>query len=182
MAKAPRGPRRPTGPSEDDPDLLRHREIYEKAKSFEERVAELFRLLGYQTVVDYKRNDQQFDVRLEKRGVPPTYALVECKDYQRPVGQEDLLKFVLKVQHAKKADNLPYQPIFIARSGFVNNAHEVARLEFVHLMTFQELLLSLVDLEPNLEAAIRSFQGLPWRNSTSSRRPSSRRRSAQARP
>ncbi|HWM93751.1 MAG TPA: WD40 repeat domain-containing protein [Thermoanaerobaculia bacterium] len=39
--------------------------IYEKAKSFEERVAELFSLQGYRTTVDYKRDDMQFDVRLE---------------------------------------------------------------------------------------------------------------------
>ena len=91
MSKSPRGPksgrktsRSPTHEGIEDPAIRLRREIFEKAKRFEERVAELFRLLGYQTVVDYKRNDQQFDIRLEKRGVPPTYALVECKDENKP--------------------------------------------------------------------------------------------------
>ncbi|HSG38317.1 MAG TPA: pentapeptide repeat-containing protein, partial [Thermoanaerobaculia bacterium] len=137
---------------------LLHREIYEKAKRYEERVAELFRLHGYQTVVDYKRNDQQFDIRLEKRGVPPVYALVECKDTTDRVGQQDILKFKLYVDHASKVDRVPYQPIMIARSGFVNHVKAVADTEFIHFMTFRDLLLSLVDLEPNLEAAIRSFE------------------------
>ncbi|HEX4964848.1 MAG TPA: restriction endonuclease, partial [Thermoanaerobaculia bacterium] len=61
-------------------DALLRREIYEKAKRFEERVAELFRLMGYQAVVDYKLHDQQFDIRLAKGWVPPTYVLVECKE------------------------------------------------------------------------------------------------------
>ena len=137
----------------------RRREIFEKAKRFEERVAELFALHGYRTILDYKRNDQQFDIRLQKGGVPPIHALVECKDLNKPVGQEDLLKFAHKVAHAKKADSLPYQAIVVSRSGFVNNAHTVAEVEFIHLMTFEELVLSLVDLHPNLDAAVRAFQG-----------------------
>ncbi|HEX4961584.1 MAG TPA: pentapeptide repeat-containing protein [Thermoanaerobaculia bacterium] len=43
----------------------------------------------------------------------------------------------------------------------MNNAYAVAATEFVHLMTFQDLVLSLVDLGPNLEASVQSFQGTP---------------------
>jgi hypothetical protein len=141
-------------------EALRRRGIYEKAKSFEERVAELFSLLGYRTTVDYKRDDMQFDVRLELSvGVIPIHALVECKDLDRPVTQQQVREFASKVEYAADVDKLPYQAILIARSGFANNAHEVARNLRVNLQTYEQLLRSLVDLRPNLETAIRAFQG-----------------------
>ncbi len=56
-------------------------------------------------------------------------------------------------------DHLPYQAILIARAGFANNAHEVAKNLRLHLQTYEQLLRSLVDLRPNLDAAVRAFQG-----------------------
>ncbi len=141
-------------------DALRRRGIYEKAKTFEEKVAELFSLLGYRTTVDYKRDDMQFDVRLELSfGVIPIHALVECKDLDRPVTQQQVREFASKVEYAVKVDQLPYQAILIARSGYANNAHEVAKNLRVNLQTYEQLLRSLVDLRPNLDAAVRAFQG-----------------------
>lgn len=141
-------------------DVLRRQEIYEKAKTFEERVAELFRFLGYTTTLDYQRDALQFDVRLEMAGGPlPIHALVECKDTGKPVGQTQIREFASKVEHAKRADVLNYQAILVSRSGFVNNAHEVARQQYVNLRTFEELIQSLVDFGPNLETAVGAFRG-----------------------
>jgi Tol biopolymer transport system component len=141
-------------------DALRRRGIYEKAKTFEDRVAELFSLLGYHTTVDYKRDDMQFDVRLELSfGVIPIHALVECKDLDRPVTQQQVREFASKVEYAIRVDQLPYQAILVARSGFANNAHEVAKNLRVQLTTYEQLLRSLVDLRPNLDATIHAYQG-----------------------
>ncbi|MCP4661162.1 MAG: NACHT domain-containing protein, partial [bacterium] len=118
------------------------------------------RLLGYKTDLDYSKDALQFDVRIERAGGPfAVHGLVECKDWDRPVGQREVREFASKVEHARRADGKLYQAILIARSGFVNNAHAVAATNLVELRTFQELLLSLVDLDPHLEAAVRAFQG-----------------------
>src|SRR5262245_4586945 len=86
-----RSTKRPESAKIEDEDLLRRREIYEMAKTFEERVAELFGLLGYRTIVDYKRDDIQFDVRLEMAsGALPSWALVECKDTGETVTQKQV--------------------------------------------------------------------------------------------
>jgi WD40 repeat protein len=141
-------------------DALRRRGIYEKAKSFEDKVGELFSLLGYRVTVDYKRDDMQFDVRLELTvGALPIHALVECKDTDRAVTQQQVRELASKVEYASKVDRRPYQAILIARSGFANNAHTAAETLRVHLQTYEQLLLSLVDLRPNLDAAVRGFQG-----------------------
>jgi WD40 repeat protein len=144
----------------EDPDVLRRRGIYEKAKTFEERVAELFSLQGYRTTLDYQRDDMQFDVRVElTSGILPVHGLVECKDTDRPVTQQQVREFASKVEYTADADRLPYQGILIARYGFVNNAHEAARKLRILLRTYEELLRSLVDLRPMLDEAVRTFQG-----------------------
>jgi hypothetical protein len=141
-------------------DALRRRGILERAKSFEDEVAELFRLLGYKTVVDYKKDDMQFDVRLEMPGGPlPAWVLVECKDTAAKVGQKDVREFASKVDHLRRAERRNYQAILVSRAGFVNNAHAVAEEQFVELRTYDELLLSLVDLGPHLDAAVDTYRG-----------------------
>ncbi len=141
-------------------DALRRRGIYEKAKSFEEKVAELFLLLGYRATMDYQRDDMQFDIRLELTvGALPIHALVECKDTDRPVTQQQVREFASKVEYAAGVDKRPYQAILVARSGFANNAHTVAETLRVHLQTYEQLLRSLVDLRPNLDAAVLAFRG-----------------------
>ncbi|MFP5286829.1 MAG: NACHT domain-containing protein, partial [Thermoanaerobaculia bacterium] len=141
-------------------DALRRRGIYEKAKTFEEKVAELFSLQGYRTTVDYKRDDMQFDVRVElTAGILPVHGLVECKDTDGSITQKQVREFASKVESAAAEDKLPYQAILIARNGFANNAHVMARNCRVHLLTYEQLLRSLVDLRPVLDVAIHSFQG-----------------------
>ncbi len=141
-------------------EILRRRGIYEKAKTFEEKVAELFSLLGYRATVDYQRDDMQFDIRLELTvGALPICALVECKDTDRAVTQQHVREFASKVEYAANVDKRPYQAILIARSGFANNAHAVAETLRVHLQTYEQLLRSLVDLRPNLDAAVLAFRG-----------------------
>ncbi|MFP5289350.1 MAG: restriction endonuclease, partial [Thermoanaerobaculia bacterium] len=142
----------------------RRREIFDKAKRFEEDVADLFRLHGYKATVGYEYQAMQFDVRLELAvGLLKIRALVECKDYTRKANQKDVREFASKVDTINKDEENPnpHQAIFIARSGFDDNAHEAARIHNVQLQTLHDLLLSLVDLHPNLDAAIRGFQGTP---------------------
>src|SRR5689334_21759320 len=93
--------RRPRTSKIEDEDLLRRRGIYEKAKTFEERVAELFGLLGYRTIVAYQRDDMQFDVVLEMAtGALPSWPLVECKDTGQTVTQKQVRDFASKVETA----------------------------------------------------------------------------------
>jgi WD40 repeat protein len=151
--------RRPIGPGDDDDARVR-REVFERAKSFEEQVADLFRLLGYDATVDYKRDDMQFDVRLEMPSAAiAAYALVECKDTARPVTQADVREFASKVNVVRTTDECPYQAILVARTAFANNAYAVAKTLLVQLRTYDDLLRSLVDLPACVEHALRGYQG-----------------------
>ncbi len=140
-------------------EVREKRAIYQRAKRFEEKVAELFQLLGYRAEVDYKVLDMQFDVKLELQGAVTTHVLVECKKTRRPVGQREVRDFGSKVEAASTRDKRRYQAIMVSENGFVNNARAMADELFVELKSYRELQRSLVDLSPNLDHAIRTFQG-----------------------
>ena len=145
---------------EDEPGALRRRELFERAKRFEEQVADLFRLLGYQATVGYTQKAMQFDIRLEMPGAAiPQDALVECKDTDRPVGQREVREFAAKVASAREGDRRSYQAIMVARSRFADNAHAEAAGAFVQLRTHDDLMRLLVDLGPSLDACIRGYEG-----------------------
>jgi len=109
-------------------DAHDRRETFDEAKQFEQRVARLFQLLGYKTIVNYQRDDLQFDVRIERAAKPfAVYGLVECKHWERPVGQREVREFASKVEYARRKDRKLYQAILIARTTFVNNAYASPR-------------------------------------------------------
>jgi WD40 repeat protein len=157
-----RSPRDPHDLRLDDVKASLGLDSYERGKSFEEEVAELFSLLGYRTLVGYKRNDMQFDIRLElNAGIMSFHVLVECKNTGRPVTQLDVNTLGVKVFGARAADKVTYQAILVSANGFAENAHAAAAEHGIVLQTYEGLVRSLVDLGPNLDAAIRSFQGTP---------------------
>ena len=132
----------------------------DRERSFLERVLDLFSVLGYDSVVNYEKEGLRFGARLEMTGgALPIYGLVECTDSERPVTQQQVQDLAERVVRARKMDKRPYQAILVSRAGFTESAHAVAEEQFVQLLTFQQLLLTLVDLSPHLDTAIRSFQG-----------------------
>ena len=140
-------------------DVLRQRGIFERSKTFEEEVAELFRLLGYKTLGGYQQDYPDFDLRLELAGPLPTWVLVECRDTVARVGQREVREFADRVDVLRRSERRNYQAILVSRSGFVNTARTVAGERLVELRTFDDLLLSLVDLEPTLDDAVASYRG-----------------------
>ena len=67
------------------------RQNVREGREFEERVASLFELLGFSATVGYQLDDLQFDIRMEvKTGPLRSYVLVECKKWERPVGQREV--------------------------------------------------------------------------------------------
>ncbi|HEX9734539.1 MAG TPA: restriction endonuclease, partial [Thermoanaerobaculia bacterium] len=103
------------------PEADLRRGINERARLFEEEVADLFRLLGYKATVDVKDDDSQVDVVLEKSdGIFTTRALVECKDWTKPVDQNEVRYFGIRVEEARQVHRFS-QAILVARSGFRNH-------------------------------------------------------------
>jgi restriction endonuclease/NACHT domain-containing protein len=145
--------------SPEDFDELRRRGILDRAKAFEEQVAELFAFQGYRTTLDYSSANLQFDVLLEKGGALKDWVLVECKDRDTKVSQREVVQFAQDVTQAELSDERRYRPVIVSRSGFVNHANQAAARNFVNLLTFDELTDSLVDFKPALGQILGSYRG-----------------------
>jgi len=139
------------------PEADLRRGINERARLFEEEVADLFRLLGYKATVDVKDDDSQVDVVLEKSdGIFTTRALVECKDWTKPVDQNEVRYFGIRVEEARQVHRFS-QAILVARSGFRNHCHAVAEKFNVSLLTFKVQALLRLNSEGYLVLIFDGF-------------------------
>ena len=130
--------------------------------SFEERVCEVLRLLGYKTQRDVQVRGSQVDIVAEiATGIIPFRLLVECKDYRgdRLVDIEEVRDFYAKLSRARPwfAD----KGVFVTTNGFARNAREFAREESIILVVFSELETQLVDFEPYRQLVMSQFKQLP---------------------
>ncbi len=131
-------------------------------EDFGKKVANLFQLAGYRVVVGYERDNMQFDIRLETMAGPlSVHCLVECTGRRTRINQKTVREFAGKVDNLNTTEKLPYRAVLVSRSGFTNEAHAVANDLSVELFTYEDLLRSLVDIVPCLEAGIRGFEGTP---------------------
>lgn len=142
-----------------DAETLRRQGPAEKARSFEERVAELFSLQGHRVTRGYRRGNLEADLRLEiPVGTLPLSVLVECKASGRPATLQEVRDFAGKLQAFQDLDKKPYQGILVTQASISPRIEEEARQFGVIPQTYRQLLVSLAEPIP-LEPAIHAFQG-----------------------
>ena len=114
---------------------------YEKGIVFEKEVAELYSLLGADKIIRNRIIDgNQIDIYAEHKlpdGSVVT-SIIECKNYSKNVGIEDVSKFtnVFKNLHyAGKAD----KGIIVSKTGFTAQSRQAAESFGVELFEFEEL-------------------------------------------
>jgi WD40 repeat protein/cellulose biosynthesis protein BcsQ len=147
--------------SRDELGQLGH-SAFEREKTFEEQVADLFRLMGHDVEpIGGASGDLGFDLRVEVAGPPRVSTLVECKDASEPLSGPAVEDFARTAAAFRIRDRRNYQVMLVSRSGFTPRAVEAAESAFVELRTLDELARSLVDLGPSLEHSIRDFEGSP---------------------
>lgn len=136
------------------------RQGIDDALTFEEKVAELFSLLGHSVTPRHRSGELEFDLRLDlTAGAFIVQALVLCQSAGRPLGSQQVKDFAERVQKARASENPRYEAMLVASSGFSAAAREMADLLGVQLQSYEQLLLSVVDLDPLLDQAILEFQG-----------------------
>lgn len=139
---------------------LRRQGIYEKARDFEEKVAEVFSLHDYHVKLHHRSGDLDFGLRLEiPRGLLQAVALVECKTGSGSITTQEVQETARRVEAARDIDKLPYQAMLIASSEPLPAVREVASAERVHVQSYKQLLLSLIEPAALLDHAIRGLQG-----------------------
>jgi WD40 repeat protein len=132
------------------------KESYEKGHSFEEQVAELYRMIGFNVEIDRLIGGRQIDLVLRQNiGTMTIPFIVECKSYQ--VAMDDLDKFRLKLDLAKKK-NPRYLGIMVSNTGFARNCREAAEEAGVECVLFSDLSRSLIDFTAYTKTLVKDFK------------------------
>jgi WD40 repeat protein/MinD-like ATPase involved in chromosome partitioning or flagellar assembly len=131
----------------------------QRGRQFEEDVAELLRLLGYQVKVNVLREGSQVDIKAVFRQGPllDTHFVVECKDHRQSTPVDDVRSLHSRVAASAKRGALG---LLVSRAGFTAEARAHAEaLGVIRLATYDELVASLVDLRDYHTSLIRNYEG-----------------------
>src|SRR5271170_1883427 len=118
-------------------------ESYEKGYSFEDRVAEAYRLFGYQVQHGREFSGRQVDMFLELRlGDIRIRRAIECKAGE--IGTDDLDKFLRKLDLVRR-DYPDAQGTVVSGIGFTDSVTAHATAIGVQLTLYRDLSAQILD-------------------------------------
>ena len=127
---------------------------------FEKQVLSILRLLGYSVERNVTLNGCQIDLlAIYHTGVIPLRLMVECKDYDHPVGIEEVKAFAGSL--APASGRAVDKGLIVAKSGFTREAKELAQSCGIQPVTYADLSTALVDFDGYISQVIREFDQLP---------------------
>ena len=139
----------------------RARERVAKGVRFEERVADLLRLLGYRVEGEQQIDSNQVDlVARLKMGLEELTFLVECKDLNRPVSKQQVTTLKTWTEQPR-AREMRARAMFVARGGFSPQAVQYAKDHDIRLLTPEDIERQLLDFGLFLDRRIREFEQTP---------------------
>jgi len=134
----------------------RGRLSYKKGKRFEEEVATLYRLLGFEVKHDIQLSSVQIDLQIQKKeGGLLTQAIVECKDKRITANERDQ---ILAQQNLAQKKLPAYRWIAVSSDGFAAETRLALEEAGVSCLTYAELLRELVPLDQYNEHLIAEYE------------------------
>jgi WD40 repeat protein len=117
------------------------------AAQFEQDTAQLFRLMGYEAVLNKSIAGSQIDIFLTaKTPIEVSYYIVECKHWEKNLGKS----VVDEVENNLKAVKKEYpgcRAIIAAKAGFTREAKEYAAKLNITTKTYDELLRGIINFD-----------------------------------
>jgi hypothetical protein len=138
-------------------DLAKRGDLaYRKGKRFEDKVARLYRLLGFEVKQDTQLSGVQIDLMIEeKRGGLRTQAIVECKDKRITATERDQ---ILAQQNIAQKKLPKFRWIAISSDGFAADTRTALEDAGVDCTTYPELLRDLVPLDAYVDGLISEYE------------------------
>ena len=134
----------------------RGRRNYAKGKRFEDEVATLYRLLGFEVKYDTQLNGVQIDLMIEQKvGGLLTQAIVECKDKRITAVERDQ---VLAQQNLAQKKLPRFRWIAVSSQGFAAETRTALEEAGVDCVTYPELLRELVPLDNYADGMIAEYE------------------------
>ncbi len=138
----------------------------EKGKSFEQKVGEIFRLMGFEPDWNRKISGYEIDVFIKKKksfGEKYEYYLIECKDLSTKAGQ-DVVNRAFTVREAVKNDlqcqslGKDFEVMIVSAKGFTDSAIKAASAHGIILFTYKDLQNRLMNFDHYLSSLIEKFE------------------------
>ena len=135
----------------------RGRWAHRKGKRFEDEVATLYRLLGFEVTQDTEVSGIQIDLQIRKReGGLTTQAIVECKDKRITSAERDQ---ILAQQNLAQRKLPKFRWIALSSQGFAADTRTALEDTGVDCTTYPELLRELVPLDTYTDHLIDEIKG-----------------------
>jgi len=138
---------------------LKTNSAVEKGKRFEDRVANLFSLLGYEVKKDLLIAGRQIDLFIVDRSGPLSREyIVECKNQAIPVTVAQFDAFQGRITSAKYQLNPKIRGIMVSTVGFVNKVKKQSDYNDFELITISELEKSIIDFSNYIQILIQNLE------------------------
>ena len=132
------------------------RRSYKKGKRFEDEVAALYRLLGFEVIADTELSGVQIDLMIrQKLGGANVEFIVECKD--KRITAEERNQIITQQALAQK--KLPrHRWIAVSSQGFAADTRVALEETGVDCVTYAELLRELVPLDNYADGLVADYE------------------------
>jgi hypothetical protein len=116
-------------------------------------VAELFNVSGYKVDTSVKINFREIDIRAEElQGLIRKIVLIECADYNKPVGIDKLQEDIRKLHSAKEALKDNAIIMHVSRKGYSANAKGYAFENGIPIYSIESLANQLINFNDYIDA------------------------------
>jgi hypothetical protein len=132
----------------------------EKGRSFEDQVADLYRLLGARVTQNIEIHQKKVDILATFR-IPGSSrehtVIVECKDEQRSVAANQRIMAFRGLLDVARKDDIADSAEIVTRVPWSDQAKGFAKTSGVELFTYTEKISQLIDLTPYLKQLVNKF-------------------------
>ena len=132
----------------------------EKGRSFEDQVAELYRLLGARVTQNIEIHQKKVDILATFR-IPGSSrehtVIVECKDEQRSVAANQRIMAFKGLLDVARKDGIADSAEIVTRVPWSDQAKGFAKTSGVDLITYTDKISQLIDLTPYLKGLVNKF-------------------------
>lgn len=136
------------------------RAAIEKGRNFEDRVAELYRLLGARVTQNIEIHQKKVDILATFR-IPGSSrehsVIVECKDEQRSVDANQRIMAFKGLLDIARVSGIADSAEIVTRVPWSDQAKGFAKTSGVELFTYTEKIAQLIDLTPYMKGLVNKF-------------------------
>ncbi len=134
---------------------LRGRDAYKRGKAFEQEVATLYKLLGFEVGDSQKISGVQIDLTAHQRRGFSVDAAIECKDLRVTAKERDQ---IIAASAVVRQQNPAWRMVVVSSRGYADDSRTALQSQGIDCKTYPELLNELVPLENYVQGFTEEYE------------------------